>query len=611
MQNTKIKREKHQINQSNITAKNNSSMRSPLMITALLSCLILTACGSNTLRDDVNNEQSASNQEVIAATSESEYEEILAVLPERPMTTETLELLLEAEFSSYRGDPTRVVELYLRAARDTSDPQLLARTVQLAIEAGDLDRAMQAAVLWYEADPENTDARALAVQMLARNREPEAAWLIAERSNSPILLRLVASETANSGTAAQLLWLGQEIEVFGADKQPHSELYAAEAILLNALEREVQAAELARQSLILDPTNISALLVRVDALIKQELNLEAATSLESWILGNWNREEDRVRALDLFSDIESGAADASLTRLYNLHPESMDVLLKVAESKVNVQDYENAQLLYQEIATLEDFKNLAHVQLGRIEHTRENYEQAYDWYSQVTISPYYQYAQDQIAAILIGTDRAEELVDFFADQRREYPNDLELVYSVQARHLNSLLENNELMVFLDEALSRFPDNIDLHYSRSLVAERLGRMDIAEADLRAILAIDENNANALNALGYALTTKTDRFAEAYSLIERALTIQPDSPAIQDSMGWVLYKLGQYEGALQYLRLAQDGLYDPEVIAHHAEVLWKLNRVDEALDLLATAMLRFPGNNLLTDIRIRILDDLENS
>lgn len=611
MQNTKIKREKHQINQSNITAKNNSSMRSPLMITALLSCLILTACGSNTLRDDVNNEQSASNQEVIAATSESEYEEILAVLPERPMTTETLELLLEAEFSSYRGDPTRVVELYLRAARDTSDPQLLARTVQLAIEAGDLDRAMQAAVLWYEADPENTDARALAVQMLARNREPEAAWLIAERSNSPILLRLVASETANSGTAAQLLWLGQEIEVFGADKQPHSELYAAEAILLNALEREVQAAELARQSLILDPTNISALLVRVDALIKQELNLEAATSLENWILGNWNREEDRVRALDLFSDIESGAADASLTRLYNLHPESMDVLLKVAESKVNVQDYENAQLLYQEIATLEDFKNLAHVQLGRIEHTRENYEQAYDWYSQVTISPYYQYAQDQIAAILIGTDRAEELVDFFADQRREYPNDLELVYSVQARHLNSLLENNELMVFLDEALSRFPDNIDLHYSRSLVAERLGRMDIAEADLRAILAIDENNANALNALGYALTTKTDRFAEAYSLIERALTIQPDSPAIQDSMGWVLYKLGQYEGALQYLRLAQDGLYDPEVIAHHAEVLWKLNRVDEALDLLATAMLRFPGNNLLTDIRIRILDDLENS
>ena len=608
MQNIQIEQAKRQVN---IVAKNKPLMRFPVMITALLSCLVLTACGSNTLRNDASADQSASNQEVIVLTTESQHEEILAVLPERPMTTETLELLLEAEFSGYRGEPTRIVELYLQAARDTGDPQLLARTVQLAIEAGDLDRAMQAAVLWYESEPENNDARTLAVQMLARNGEPEAAWLIAKQSNSPILLRLVASETASNGTPPQLVWLGQEIEIFGADKQPHSELYTAEALLLNELEREAQAAELARQALILDPTNINAMLVRVSALAKQDLHLEAATTLESWILSNWNREEDRIRVIGLFSDLDGRAADASLVRLYTLHPESMDVLLALAENKVNIQEYDTARSLYLEIAELEDFKNLAHVQLGRIEHSQDNFTQAFDWYSQVSIESYYQYAQDQIAAILIGTDRSEELVDFFADQRRQYPNDLELVYTTQARHLASLLENDELMAFLDEALSRFPDSIDLRYSRSLVAERIGRMDIAETDLRAILALDENNANALNALGYALTTKTDRFAEAYSLIERALAIQPDSPAIQDSMGWVLYKLGEYEGALQYLRLAQDGLYDPEVIAHHAEVLWKLNRVDEALNLLSTAMLRFPGNNLLTDIRIRILDDLENS
>ena len=346
-------------------------------------------------------------------------------------------------------------------------------------------------------------------------------------------------------------------------------------------------------------------------MVKEGLDLEAATSLENWVLVNWNRTADRAQVLRLFSNIDSRAADASLTRLYNLHPESTAILLEVAETKLAIQDYQTAEILYQQIATLEDYQDLAHVQIGRIKHSQEDYAQAFDWYSQVNIGSYYQYAQDQIAAILIGTDRSEELVEFFAEQRRQHPNDLELIYTTQVRHLSSLLENDELMTLLNNALTRFPDSIDLRYSRSLIAERIGRMDIAETDLRAILAIDENNATALNALGYSLANKTDRFAEAYVLIERALAIQPDSPAIQDSMGWVLYKLGQYEDALQYLRLAQDGLYDPEVIAHHAEVLWKLNRVDEALDLLATAMLRFPGNNLLTDIRIRILDDLENS
>ena len=167
------------------------------------------------------------------------------------------------------------------------------------------------------------------------------------------------------------------------------------------------------------------------------------------------------------------------------------------------------------------------------------------------------------------------------------------------------------MDFLTLALESYPQNFDLLYARSLVAERMGRLDISEADLRNIIAQDENNSNALNALGYTLTNRTDRHAEAYVLIEKALSLNPESPAILDSMGWVLHNLGESEEALQYLIQAQDTLYDPEVISHHAEVLWHLNRTDEALDMIGVAMLEFPGNELLNDIRQRILDDLDNS
>lgn len=567
--------------------------------------LMLSACGS--APSQPSNPDEARNQSI----SDAEYSEIIAALPERPMSPSTLEKLLQAEFSGYRGDTARVVELYLRAARETQDPQLLARTVQIAIEMGDLDRAMQAAVLWHETDPNNIEARALAVQMLARNGESEAAWLIAKESNNPRLLRLVAAETAASGNVAQILWLGQEIELFGVDKEPHSELYTAQAILLNQLEREAQAAELARHALILDPTNISAVLVRVEALIKLESDQEAATSLESWLLGNWNRVEDRASLLALFMEMDTSAADASLSRLFELHPESIEILMRIAEIKLNTRQLVAAEMLYLQAAELPDHQDLAHLQLGRINHLNEDTDSAFNWYSMVPFGAYYQYAQDQIVNLLGSADRADELMVFFADQRSKYSDVREQLFVMQSRYLNSLVDDSRLFEFLNEALDQFPDNIDLRYSRSLIAERIDRHDISEQDLRAVIALDENNSNALNALGYALTNRTDRHVEAYELIEKALSLDPESPAIQDSMGWVLYKLGQYEDALPYLSEAQDTLFDPEVISHHAEVLWRLDRVDEALDLIGVAMLQFPGNDLLNDIRRRILDDLNNS
>tara|TARA_B110000483_G_scaffold216241_1_gene267563 strand:- start:17492 stop:19252 length:1761 start_codon:yes stop_codon:yes gene_type:complete len=575
-----------------------------LYVLVTICCLILSACGSAPSQS--SNADEVQNQN----TLEAEYSGIIAALPERPMSPVTLEILLEAEFSGYRGDTAKVVELYLRAARETQDPQLLARTVQIAIEMGDLDRAMQAAVIWHETEPDNIEARTVATQMLARNGESEAAWLIAKDSNNPRLLRLVATETAASGNIPQILWLGQEIESFGVDKEAHSELYTAQAILLNQLEREPQAAELARHALILDPTNISAVLVRIEALIKLELDQEAATSLESWLLGNWNRVQDRASLLTLFMEMDTSAADASLSRLFELHPDSVEILMPIAELKLNTRQLVAAEMLYLQAAELPDHQDLAHLQLGRIQHLDEDIDSAFNWYSLVPLGPYYQYAQDQIVNLLGGAGRTDELETFFADQRSNNLDASEQLLVMQSRYLNSLIDDTALFKFLNKALDQFPDNIDLRYSRSLAAERINRLDVSEKDLRAVIALDENNANALNALGYLLTNRTDRHAEAYELIEKALSLDPESPAIQDSMGWVLFKLGQFKDSLPYLSDAQGTLFDPEVISHHAEVLWRLDRVDEALDLIGIAMLQFPGNDLLNEIRRRILDDLNN-
>jgi tetratricopeptide (TPR) repeat protein len=123
-------------------------------------------------------------------------------------------------------------------------------------------------------------------------------------------------------------------------------------------------------------------------------------------------------------------------------------------------------------------------------------------------------------------------------------------------------------------LQIYPANDDVLYARSLVAEKLDLLDQMEQDLRDILARDPEDARALNALGYTLADRTDRYQEALGYIEKAAIKAPDDPAVIDSLGWVHYRLGNLELARKHLQRAYDLSGDAEIAAHLGEVLWQL-------------------------------------
>ncbi len=109
---------------------------------------------------------------------------------------------------------------------------------------------------------------------------------------------------------------------------------------------------------------------------------------------------------------------------------------------------------------------------------------------------------------------------------------------------------------------------------------------------------------LNALGYTLADRTDEYREAEKLIRKALKYDPESPAIIDSLGWVLHKRDKNEEALLHLEVAYAGFPDHEVAAHLVEVLVALERNEEASQLLSDAMIRDPDSELLKDVRERL-------
>jgi tetratricopeptide (TPR) repeat protein len=139
----------------------------------------------------------------------------------------------------------------------------------------------------------------------------------------------------------------------------------------------------------------------------------------------------------------------------------------------------------------------------------------------------------------------------------------------------------------------------------MIAGKIGRIGILEQDIREILKTEPDNAHALNALGFTLADQTDRYAEAYSYLKRAIEIMPDDAAIIDSFGWVNYRLGNYEEAIRLLRSALSQSDDSEISAHLGEVLWVSGAQEEAKNIWQRALKKAPDDPLLQEIMHRFI------
>jgi Flp pilus assembly protein TadD len=146
--------------------------------------------------------------------------------------------------------------------------------------------------------------------------------------------------------------------------------------------------------------------------------------------------------------------------------------------------------------------------------------------------------------------------------------------------------------------------VELLYDHAMAAERLNKIDVAEQSLRRLIALRPRHAHAYNALGYSLADRNIRLEEAQSYIEKALALAPEDPHIIDSMGWVLYRRGDLAGALNHLQKAYQLQPDPEIAIHLGEVLWKLDRKDEAIALWRRAREAEPANSLLRETLSRL-------
>jgi tetratricopeptide (TPR) repeat protein len=293
-------------------------------------------------------------------------------------------------------------------------------------------------------------------------------------------------------------------------------------------------------------------------------------------------------------DTEARNELAKLLEVPDARPEALRSLgaLDLNEGKLD-----DATQRFNDLLSTGRYVGLAFYSLGNVQERRRDALRAIRYYTRVTAGPLAAESQLRAARLLLSTgarDQAIELLDSYVE---EHPEDYVQISIGRARLLADEGDADAALDLIEQSLARYPDNQALQYSRGQMLERVDRVDEAISDLRTMVKQRPGDPLAMNALGYTLADHSLDLKEARSLISKSLEMTPDSPAIQDSLGWVLFKQQQYKESMRWLTRAYANEKDAEIAAHLGETLWAMGQHTQARAIWDEALAADPNHRYL--------------
>jgi tetratricopeptide (TPR) repeat protein len=517
-------------------------------------------------------------------------------------TQDTLYSLLAAELAGQRNRLDIALDNYVAQAGKTQDPAVAERAFRIAEYMGADQSALQTSLIWARNAPADLDAQRAAAIALARAGRYDESMAYMEKvlqgkgDTHFDFLALSAADT-DQATRDGLL---HGFERLLAKYPGNSQLIFGKALLLQQDGKAQEALGLLERNTPQDG-EIAPLLLRARLLQNLGRGDEAIPLLDKAV--RKAPEDKRLRlglARTLVEQNRIDDAKAQFQVLLQQNPDDDELRYSLALVCLEAKAWDEAEGYLNDLVERGAHVDSAHLNLGRVAEERGNAQQALNQYALVGPGTDYLPAQLRQADILIANGQAAEASRRLAAQRVANPDYTAQLYLIEAE----TLADDQAWRVLQTALGKFPDDSSLLYTRAMLAEKRGDLGQLERDLRGILQREPDNAMALNALGYTLSDRTDRIAEAKALIDRAHQLNPDDPAVLDSLGWVNYRLGNLEAAEALLRQALEGFPDHEVAAHLGEVLWARGKQREARQVWGNALKNQPDSPILRSTLLRL-------
>jgi len=479
--------------------------------------------------------------------------------------------------------------------------RLAERAARAAAYANQPAIALQASTLWVELDPDSLEAQQASSQLLVasgnfKQAKPHIEKLLTKpetRANGFLYLNTLL---VNQKDKNEVLKAVQELAA-PYPTLPEAQFAIAQAALIadkpaiantalttaEKLRPGWEAAALLQGQLIFRDSPEKAVTFYQDFLEKYPTANDVRMSYAKLLVNQKRFTEAKPEFVKLIDAAQGSPEISAVVGLLSLESNDFTGADKYFQQSID-NGFKEPEQLY--------------IYLGRSSERQKNDAQALIWYDKIpAASERYLESRLSAANVIARTKNVDAAIAMLDEVNELTPEQQIIVIQTQANMLGQVKRNQESFDLMDKAVKSMPNSPELIYDYAMAAERLGKLDVMEAELRRVIRIKPDYAAAYNALGYSYADRNIKLDEAKSLVETALKLQPNDHYMLDSLGWVHYRMGNLTLAVENLRRAYSIQADPEIAAHLGEVLWKQGQQEEAKKVWGLALKDHPANDLL--------------
>lgn len=564
-----------------------------LVSSSLIFCL--SACAQSPERsvDEVDKLEAG-------AKLEEQSEIGQQALPKQDLTASMLFDFLIGETALQRGDTEIATESYLRLAKTTRDPRVAKRATEVTLLSRKPVLALAAATIWAELDPNSVVAHQTIAALLASagrldEARPHLDKLLAVEGDISKFFMQLNNLLVRNINKTETLELVQELA------KPYPKLPEAHFAVS-------QAAWLANQFDIAQQQMKLVMTLRPDwemaaihngRILRRISKKSAIEFYESYLETYPKANKTRITfARMLVAEKNYIKARIQFKQLLAQSPGNANIALAVGLLSMELQDFDAAEENFKKALEMgyKDF-NTIRFYIARVYEKTQRIDAAMEWFRSVARGNQFLPAQVRYAFLLSKKGKMSEARKHL--QQLPVKNDQQRAYLIvtEAELLREAGDYQKVFYILSSGLKKLPDYPELLYDRAMAAEKIGKLDILEKDLRKLIQLKPDHAHAHNALGYSFAEHSNRLPEALELIKKAIKLSPEDPYIIDSLGWVHYRMGNLNKGVIYLKQAFVIKPDPEIAAHLGEVLWMQGTKEEAKEIWRSTIKSHPENEVL--------------